>query len=556
MFHVAAFGRNQNEFGKRVVDCVRVVVLKQRTQPQGQPMNKFLQRFGSKVIGHLSGFDRMMFRGSIQRLCYPAGVLLYLYWLKVLFKDFAVFAKDTTSTLCNAIEHQALERDTPMIYLASTAESKEERALAEAAKHQRTSGLIAVMGCVEPCRTVVMRRGEDRRLQPRIEDRKCLHYYHYYLDAKFGLMYTRLQSWFPFTMYIGINGREWLAKQMKQANLDYVKVDNCFTYIEDFDQAQALLDAQVHADWPRLLEQLTARDHPLHGKLLPGHNPYYWSLQVSEWATDILFRSKEDLAELYPLFVHHAIETMHCGDVMRFLGYKVPATGRVRNNFKGEVLIDMKRREEGTRVKFQVKTNSGKIYDKHGNLRLEGTVNNPQEFTCQRTAPGDEEGELSPHRMRKGVVDIVPRAQVCQEINDRFANFLAAAADTEPVGKLVEAITAPVQWRGRRARGLNPLAACDVKLLEIVARGDFLIHGFRNRDVREALYGTAPVAIETKRRQSAAVTRQLRLLQAHDLIRKEDRSHRYHLTDKGQRTITAILAVRRTDIAKLMETAA
>ncbi len=83
-------------------------------------MHQFFQRFGHQVIGHLSGFDRMMFRGSMQRLCHPAGVLLYLYWLKVLLKDFGTYAQDTTTTLCTAIERQAVERDTPMIYVGAT----------------------------------------------------------------------------------------------------------------------------------------------------------------------------------------------------------------------------------------------------------------------------------------------------------------------------------------------------------------------------------------------------------------------------------------------------
>jgi len=519
-------------------------------------MNKFLQRFGPKVIGQLSGFDRMQFRGSIQRLCNPTGVLRFLCWIKVLLKDFGGYAKDTTSTLCNAIEQQAIEHDAATIYLASSAENKEERALAEAEKHDRKSGLIAVLSCVEPCRNVVVRHDHNNLLQPYLEDGKCLHYYHYYLDAKFGLMYTRLQSWFPFTMHLGINGREWLAEQLKEVKLDYVKEDNCFTRIEDFSKAQQLLDAQVVENWPWVLEQLAARSNPLHGKLLPGEHPYYWSMQASEWATDYLFRTPADLAAVYPLLVRHGMETMHSADVMRFLGYKVPATGHVHGNFEGEVLTDLKRREEGTRVKYQVKTNSAKMYDKHGNLRLETTINNVYEFKCYRTATGDEDGEKSYRKMRKGVVDVPLRTQLCQEINERHATFLAAAVDSEPVGKLVEAISVPVQWRGRRARGLNPLGFDDVKLLELVSRGEFLINGFRNRDVREGLHGTEQVEVAVKRRQSAAVTRQLRLLQAHDLIRKQAGSHRYHLTEKGQRTISAVLAVRRADTAKLMENAA
>jgi hypothetical protein len=516
-------------------------------------MDKFLQRFGSNVIGQLSGFDRERFRGSIRRLCYPEGILTFLCWIKVLLKDFGDYAESTTNKLCTAIERKATEQDLPALYLASSADNKEERALAQAKERGLTSGLIAVVSCVEPCRSVVIRSNKEKGLlEPCLEERKCLHYYHYYLDAKFGLMYTRLQSWFPFTMHIGINGREWLAEQLKRAKIAYVKMDNCFTAIEDFAKAQRLLHAQVNQDWPTVLEKLAARSNPLHGKLLPGVQPYYWSLEASEWATDILFRSPAELAAVYPLLVRHGMETMHSADVLRFLGHKVPATGQVHGNFAGEVCTELQRREEGTRVKYQVKTNSAKMYDKHGNLRLETTLNNVRDFKTLRTAEGDESGEERWLKMRKGVVDVKARVELSQEINDRHASFLAAAVDTEPLGKLAAKMCAPVQWRGRRVRGLNPLASADAKLLEIVSRGDFMIHGFRNRDIRTALHGTEKLPIAEQRRQSAAITRQLRLLQAHDLIKKQANSHRYQLTEEGQHAITTVLAACRANAAKLI----
>jgi hypothetical protein len=519
-------------------------------------MNKFLQRFGSKVTGRLDGFDRLRFRGSMRRLCYPDGILAFLCWIKVLLKDFGDYAQDTTKTLCNAIEHQAESLDRPAFYLASSAQSKEEIALAQAKERGLTSGLIAVLSCVEPCRSVVIRSNKAKGLlEPRLEERKCLHYYHYYLDPKFGLMYTRLQSWFPFTMHIGINGREWLAEQLQKANVGYVKVDNCFTAIDDFAKAQKLLDAQVRQDWPSVLEKLAARSNPLHARLLPGNQPYYWSVDESEWASDFLFRSPADLAELYPRLVRHGMENMHSADVLRFLGYKVPASGCVNGNFDGEILTELQRREEGTRVKYQVKTNSAKMYDKHGNLRLETTLNNVREFKTYRTAEGDD-GQKHWLKMRKGVADIQRRAEVSQKVNERHASFLAAAADTEPLGKLVGTMCEPVEWRGRRVRGLNPLASADVKLLEIVSRGDFMIHGFRNRDVRELLYGAKEVDAKEQRRRSSAVTRQLRMLQAHRLVKKQGNTHRYQLTEQGQRAITALLTARRADAAKLTEHAA
>jgi hypothetical protein len=411
-----------------------------------------------------------------------------------------------------------------------------------------------VLSCVEPCRSVVVRRDEQGLLQPRLEERKCLHYYHYYRDPKFGLMHTRLQSWFPFTMHVSINGREWLAQQMKRGKLGYVQVDNCFTAISDFKRAQRLCDLQVKEDWQKTLERLAARSNPLHRKLLPELNPYYWSLEASEWATDILFHSPADLAQVYPLLVRHGMETMHSADVMRFLGHKL-VDGCVHGNFDGEVLTDFQRREEGTRVKYQVKTNSAKMYDKYGNLRLETTINQVSEFKTLRTATGDEAGEKTLRKIRKGVVDVPARVQVCQGINERHAQFLAAAVDTETVGCLADTITEAVNWRGRRVRGLNPMAAEDVKLFEIVSRGDFLLHGMRNRDLREAWYGGTPTDEPEKRRQSAAITRKLRILQAHGLICKQAGSHRYQLTDKGQRTITAVLLVRQANPATLQTAA-
>ncbi len=40
----------------------------------------------------------------------------------------------------------------------------------------------------------------------------------------------------PFPVYVCLNGREWLARQMDQAKLHYVRRDNTFTWLEDLDQ--------------------------------------------------------------------------------------------------------------------------------------------------------------------------------------------------------------------------------------------------------------------------------------------------------------------------------
>jgi len=84
-----------------------------------------------------------------------------------------------------------------------------------------------------------------------------------------------------------------------------------------------------------------------------------------------------------------------------------------------------------------------------------------------------------------------------------------------------------------------------------VNRGEFTINGFRNRDLRGLLFNTDAANPVEAKRQSAAVTRKLRLLRAHGLIQKIPGRHRYKLTLKGQRAITALLSAREASVKLL-----
>src|SRR5882724_8853644 len=168
-------------------------------------METFLLRFGAAVAGVLHGFDRLRFRGSKRQLCNVAGMASWLWHVRVPLKEYKVFARDTTVSLCRSIEGPA---EAAQIYrfLNNSQGSKEEVALRMAAEQKRTSGLVAVLGCVEPCQIMQVRGNrETKKLELRVESGKCKHYYHYYLDPVYGLRYTRLQSWFPFTMHMGLN---------------------------------------------------------------------------------------------------------------------------------------------------------------------------------------------------------------------------------------------------------------------------------------------------------------------------------------------------------------
>jgi hypothetical protein len=246
-------------------------------------MKNFLQRFHHLVLGVLCGWDRIRFQGSRRWLAGENGFKHYLDLAHILWIDFREHALETTERLRQDVEQREVQQGRKVHYLPSSATDKDATVRQFIAENNITQGLVGVWSCVESCRTVgIHGNRQTKKLDLKFEVKECLHYYHYYLDQQFGLMHTRLQTWYPFHMQTCMNGREWLARQMDEAGIDYVRKDNCFVRVSDLAKAQELLTAQVHANWPVLLQELARRSNPLEETLLPVRVPYYWSVQQSE----------------------------------------------------------------------------------------------------------------------------------------------------------------------------------------------------------------------------------------------------------------------------------
>lgn len=525
-------------------------------------MKSLLTVLGQLVIGVLHGFDRLVFRGHLRQLSYAHGMECYLSANHVLLMNFQDHAKERTTLLLEASLREAKRLDRPIVYLNSAQTSKENEARKIAERDGVRDGLICVFKTVEPCWTFEVHRNRARKmLELRGKQGKCAYLYHYYFHPEFGFMHARLQTWFPFAVQVCVNGREWLARQMDRARLAYQRRDNKFVSVTDFSKAQALLDRQVRQNWPRRLDTILRTIHPVHPALL-GRLPvaYYWSVYQSEWASDLLFRMPADVERFFPRWIRHAITNYESADVLRFLGRHVPVSGRARANFQGEVFSDVRRREEGVRIKHWVNENSIKMYDAGSVLRIETTVNNAHEFKTFRASEGDPHGAKSWRVMRRGVADVPRRAAVSQAANERYAAAVAGIQTTTPVKELAEPLCQRAKAPGRasscKLRALNPLATDDGQLLEAVSDPKHAVAGLRNRDLVAALYPKPARTQVEQRRRAARVTRLLRLLRAHGLLHKVSRSHRYQVPEAARKTIAALLAARNANAELLTTTAA
>lgn len=519
----------------------------------------FLSRYQSDVIGILHGFDRLRIRGTLRHLYCPTVMEAYLNACRVLIKDFGKLVQSTTEAVKEKAKALACRMGRPFVYVSSSQISKEDLVRQIARKEKITEGLIAVLSAVEPCQSFrVVGNYLTKQIELKLESRKCVHLYFYYEHARFGFMHLRLQTWFPFQVNVCLNGRHWLGRQLDQAGIAYQKKENTFLRIADLSRAQQLLDEQLQTDWPKELKALLNTVHPLNRQIRrPLGLEYYWSASESEYATDVMFKDSDTLARHYPSWVHHAMRSFSSPDVMRFLGRKVPmTTGKVSGHFKGEIISDTKHRPEGVRVKHSLSGNSIKFYDKQGSvLRVETTIVRPQEFRVYRQPEGQPKPKAKWRVLRRGMADLKRRADISRKANQRYLAALGSTGGTIPLFEWVQNTCQPIRREGKRYRGIQPWSKPDRLLLELINRGEFILNGFRNRDLCRMFFKPSKDPLECKRRMSW-MCRRIRLLRAHGLVQKVSGTHRYIVSQKGRTTITALLAAARADVEQLTQIAA
>jgi hypothetical protein len=529
--------------------------------PEGSDaVNEFVQRHAKSVTGCLSGFDRVLFRGTYRLLAHVGGLRSCLWAWRVLLKDFAGWAESLTARVRAASERVMAGAGRPVVYLASPSASKEDLARSIAERDGVTAGPVCLLKAVEPCQTYELRRDRaERRLELVPRRRQCLHYYHYRIDPAVGLVHVRLQTWLPFTLRVCLNGREWLCRQLDAAGVGYVRRDNCLAGVADAAKAQALLDEQLRTDWPAWLNRAAAEAHPgLSAALLLEGRPLepYWSSEQTEWATDVMFKGRGALAAVYPNLLRHGITGLSCGDVMRFLGRKTPAHGGVNGHFAGEASGDLRARPEGVRLRHRVGANSVKMYDKQGTvLRVETTVNDPGGFKAFRGT------EAEPHKkawrtLRKGVADLHRLAEVSEACNGRYLAAMASVARPRTLGESLAPACKPLTRAGRRYRGLRPGHEPDMALIRAAADGRWSVNGFRNADVRAELFGADGRDARENRRRAGRVTRGLALLRAHGLVRRVPKTRRWLITGKGRELAALLAAAEHASAEKLIAAAA
>jgi hypothetical protein len=505
-------------------------------------MADLLQRYADQIRGVISCYDRVIIRGAIPGFGYAKGMESYLRAQRIRLFDFPRFAMPLRDAIRSNAEQLAQAHGVEIQFIRHHEIRKEDIVAQILEQRGDNPGLVAILSALEVCPTFEARYDQKTgRTSLRPDRAKCLHYYFYFIDEDMGLCFMRVPTWCPFGVQAYFNGHNLLAAKLRKAGIDYRTIDNAFTHIDDWDAAQKLADESDTRLVHEKLDHYARLFCPAIGMLAVS---YHWNLAQVEYATDVVFRRQTDLRPIYETLVRTAVHAVKLAQVGTFLGRR----HKLHSNNTDEIGNDFHTRIQGTRVKHHMGPCSIKMYDKAGIiLRIETTTNDPSWFSHYRTVAhrnGTTSHELAP--LKKSIYSLHDLRQLAVAANRRYLQFLSSLDDPSVAVATVGRLSEKVKDAGRGYSGFNFFAEPDLALFEAIIRGEHTIQGFRNADVRIHLPGKSP----------GQVSRMLKRLRLHGVIRKIGSSYKYYVSELGRTAITMGLKLKKLvlipDLARAM----
>jgi len=492
-------------------------------------MELFTDRHASKIRGILSCFDRVVLTGTIPGICYADGMSAYLRSNGIRIFDYAKWAEPLRNEIrANALK-LAKENNLEIEYIRKSRNFRKEARIKKIIEQRGDHpGLVHIFSALEPCFSYKpWHNKKTGKTSLTYDSGKCIHYYFYFILPELGLCFLRVPTWAPFRLQFYYNGHNELAATLNKKEIGYQMLDNSFLEVNDFEQAQKFAD-KAHADQLNKIFDEAARQYcPVVRHFPQG---CYWSLMQVEYATDIIFRRQSDLAPIYKELVRTSIHSVKPENIATFLGRKL--TG----NYQGEMGNNFQTRIEGTRLKHSMDKVGIKMYDKHGIiLRIEITVNDVSFFKHHRRVDhrnGTWEMKLAP--VKKSIYSLPALIKLMKDSNRRYLEFISAIDDPTSAIKDLEKISKRTKENDRSYRGFNLFHGDDLDLFETIFRGEFNISGFRNLYLRKLM----------PEKSANQISRMLKRLRKHGLIKKIGRTYKYYLTALGRRIISTALKLR------------
>ena len=491
-------------------------------------MKNFVERHNTKIKGIISCFDRIVLSGTIPGICYAEGMTSLLFKKDIRIFDYTDFVEPMREEIRLNAEKLAEENGLEIDFIRKKNFRKEDRIKDIIKQRGLHPGLVHIFSAMEPCTAYKpWHNKKTHKTYLKTVPGKCLHYYFYFITADLGLCYLRVPTWAPFRLQFYCNGHNLLASRLSKKNIDFQMLDNVFVQIDNFDKAQKFADDINVKRLHRQLDRIVRKYCPI---IRHFTNNYHWSFMQLEYATDIIFKRKSDLKPIYDEIVRTAIHSVKTENIATFLGRKL------HGGYQDEMGNNFNTRIEGTCIKHRMGKVAIKMYDKFGIvLRVETVANDVSFFKHHRRVEHrDGTWEMKTAPLKKSIYSFPMLVDLMKASNRRYIEFISAIDDPSGGIKDLNKISRSVKEDDRSYRGFNLFDGDDLELFSAIIRGEFNISGFSNKSLRKVIKG----------KKGHQVSRLLKRLRKHGLIKKIGNTYKYYLTALGRRVTATALKLR------------
>ena len=479
--------------------------------------NRFFQQFNSNIEFTYSCFDRIICRGYIRSMFSVANIVLLLRNL-----GFTKVSKGVLDLLRDQLKKHISKRaekfNIPILWWKNCGGGKNgskskyvEKNYLKKAKKDGRFGPLCILKSAENVRTVYGRQLKNKK--GKFYDRLYMcnmpvsQYYIYFYDINFGLCYLKISGYLPFPCEFYFNGHNYLARSMDKLGIKYKMKDNSFTYIEDLEVFNKLVEdfsgnyvQNTVNIWMNNFFKFDKGSKSTRSNLLQ----HEWYSTQTEICTNVIFKSAKFATGLFNRILdkHHRIG----------LPGTLSEIFELKRTRKGSKTIQ-KTYGVNAVIKHWMQGNSIKMYNKSGYMfRVETTINN---------------AGLPGVKLQKPIRYMRGHYWYGLGCNNRFFSTIADIdannfADNPEIENLNKSI---LTEKGQRIASVDLRKEHQAELLSVLLISRYSAGWFRTKDLKPYL--------SEHYSKTAKIGYELRKLIARDLVKKKQGSNYYIVTELG-----------------------
>jgi len=190
-------------------------------------MNAFYEHHRDSIRWGYHCFDRILLNGLIQPFQQPERVVGFFNTYRQLYPVSRHVLRDIAEQFQRWLKEWSDKRNIPV---AEAPKGRRDDFVDPYFKEAGSDAVVVILKAREPARIMTaVGDSKTNRWHLQIANRWVVQYNFYINDRQWGRMFVRICPYLPFSARVCLNQHHWLAKRMREEDIDFKQCANAFT---------------------------------------------------------------------------------------------------------------------------------------------------------------------------------------------------------------------------------------------------------------------------------------------------------------------------------------